>query len=90
MTQLSPNVGVRSSKHISTPKNWPSLRKMGHHGPEKESSGANLHCSPFWVRGDPFSKGEDQFFGVKMHLELRSPMFGESCVMIFIVDTQWN
>ena len=36
-----------------------------------------------WVRGDPFSEGEGDFFGVEMYLELRSPMFGESCVMFF-------
>ena len=30
-----------------------------------------------------FPREKATFFGVKMHLELRSPMFGESCVLIF-------
>ena len=64
------------------------LRKMGHRGPKKGSSGANFKILIFWVRGDPFFEGEGQFFGVKMHLELRSPMFDEHFVLIFIFDIQ--
>ena len=30
------------------------------------------------------------FEGAAMHLELRSPMFGEKCIAKFICDFQWN
>ena len=37
-----------------------------------------------------FSREKLTFEGAAMHLELRSPMFGEKCIAKFICDFQWN
>ena len=62
---------------------------MGPRGPKKRIVGNGVSTRWRWVRGDPFSEGEGNFFGVEMYLELRSPMFGESCVMIFYPVFHW-